>query len=149
MKIYLASDHHGFKIKEDILKFLMQKNFDVVDLGDKELNPDDDYPIFAKKAVHALLTDEDSNSKAILLCGSGQGMCIAANRYKGIRAALCWNPKMAHVARNDDDVNVLCLSADHTSKEDIMDTTLTFLSTPFANAARFVRRINEIDQVED
>ena len=84
-----------------------------------------------------------------MLCGSGQGMCIAANRYKGIRAALCWNPKMAHVARNDDDVNVLCLSADHTSEEDILDTTLTFLNTPFANAARFVRRIKEIDQVED
>ena len=56
---------------------------------------------------------------------------------------------MAHVARNDDDVNVLCLSADHTSEEDILDTTLTFLNTPFANAARFVRRIKEIDQVED
>ena len=149
MKVYLASDHHGYKIKVDILKFLTQKNYQVIDLGDKELNPDDDYPIFAKKAVHALLTDEDTNSRAIMLCGSGQGMCIAANRYKGIRAALCWNPKMAHVARNDDDVNVLCLSADHTSEEDILDTTLTFLNTPFANAARFVRRIKEIDQVED
>ena len=149
MKVYLAADHHGFKIKDDIFKFLSQKNYEVIDLGDKELDPDDDYPVFAKKAVHSLLTDEDSDSRAILLCGSGQGMCIAANRYKGIRAALCWNAKMAHVARNDDDVNVLCLSADHTSVSDILDTTLTFLTTPFANAARFVRRIKEIDQVED
>ena len=147
MKIYLASDHHGFHIEEDIIKFLHSKNYEVVDLSGAELDLNDDYPVFAKTAVHQLLSDEDSNSKAILLCGSGQGMCIAANRFKGIRASLCWNTKLAYSARNDDDSNVLCLSADHTILEDIKDIIQVFMTTPFANAARYVRRLNEIDSL--
>jgi ribose 5-phosphate isomerase B len=147
MKIYLGADHNGFEYKQKLAKTLQLAGHEVIDEGDQELKTDDDYPQFASKVVTALLTDNDTSAKGVLICGSGQGMCIAANRFKGIRAALCWSTDEARAARNDDDANILCLSSRYTSLDDADLIASAFLSTPFAGAARFNRRIKQLDEL--
>jgi ribose 5-phosphate isomerase B len=147
MKIFIGSDHNGFAYKQELTKVLQAAGHEVVDEGGETLNPEDDFPQFASKVVHALLDSKDKEAKGILVCGSGQGMCIAANRFKGIRASLCWDLNEARSARNDDDSNVLCLSSRFTSLEDAKAIAATFLATPFAGAPRFTRRIEQLDQL--
>lgn len=147
MRVYLGADHNGFEYKNQLASALKQAGHEVVDQGDENLDADDDYPQFAGKVAHALLADGDPDARGILVCGSGQGMCIAANRFKGIRAALCWNQAEARAARNDDDCNILCLSSRYTSLDEAGTIMATFLATPFAAAARFTRRINELDEL--
>jgi len=145
MKIYIGADHNGFEYKAQLVKALRLAGHEVVDEGDVSINPDDDYPQFAGKVVSAMLADKDPGVRGILVCGSGQGMCMAANRFKGIRASLCWNVAEARAARNDDDSNILCLSARYLSLEESGSIMATFLATPFAGAPRFVRRIEQLD----
>lgn len=147
MKIYIGADHNGFEFKKDIAAFLRSSGHDVVDAGDTTLVPQDDFPQFAAKVVTDMLNDDDKTAKGLLICGSGQGMCMAANRFKGIRASLCWNIEEARAARNDDDSNVLCLSSRYLSLKDTEAIITTWLSTPFAGAERFIRRLQELDQL--
>lgn len=147
MKIYLGADHNGFEYKTQLAEALRRAGHEVVDEGDEALDADDDYPQFAGKVANALLADSDLEARGILVCGSGQGMCIAANRFKGIRAALCWNQHEARAARNDDDCNVLCLSSRYTSLDEAGSIMAAFLATPFAGAPRFVRRIEQLDKL--
>ena len=88
MKIYLGSDHQGFQLKEKLFAYLSKRGYDVQDVGDAQLDPDDDFPQFAFIAATKVIGDEDPDARAILLCGGGQGMCMAANRLSGIRAAV-------------------------------------------------------------
>lgn len=147
MKVFLGADHNGFEYKRQLAEALKLAGHEVVDVGDKELKADDDYPQFAAQVVNELLASNDPDARAILVCGSGQGMCMAANRFKGIRAALCWNQAEARAARNDDNANVLCLSARYTSLDEAGSIMATFLSTPFAGATRFNRRIQQLDEL--
>lgn len=147
MKIYIGADHNGFEFKKQISDFLQRSGHQVIDAGDAVLRPDDDFPTFAGSAVQQLLGDDGKDVRAILICGSGQGMCMAANRFKGIRASLCWNVEEARSARNDDDSNVLCLSAHNTPLEEAEQIVNVWLSTPFAAAPRFVRRLKELDEL--
>ncbi|MFA5003886.1 MAG: RpiB/LacA/LacB family sugar-phosphate isomerase [Candidatus Saccharimonadales bacterium] len=146
MKIYVGADHNGFDLKAQIADHLKRSGYEVVDEGDEQLQPDDDYPQFAGRVVNAMLAD-GPGVYGILVCGSGQGMCMAANRYKGIRAALCWDIEEARAARNDDDSNVLCLSSRYTKPEDALAILQTWLNTPFAGAPRFKRRIQQLDEL--
>lgn len=145
MKIYIGADHNGFEFKRQLSDFLQRSGYEVIDDGDTTLNKDDDYPQFAGKVVSSLLGDPDPSSRGVLICGSGQGMCMAANRFKGIRASLCWNVEEAHAARNDDDSNVLCLSSRYLTLEETKPIVMAWLSTPFAAAPRFKRRIDQLD----
>ena len=147
MKIYLGSDHNGIELKKQVYDYLKNGGFEVEDQGDVQLNPEDDFPVFAAKVVNAIKLSDDQDPRGILICGSGQGMCMAANRYKGIRAALCWNVQEAHSARNDDDCNVLCLSAKSTPIKEAEAIINTWIQTPFAAANRFVRRLRELDEL--
>lgn len=147
MKIYIAADHNGFEMKGELLKQLAAADFDVVDKGDRELNPDDDFPQFAARAISALKASDDADPRAILICGSGQGMCMAANRYKGIRASLVWSAEEARASRNDDDSNVLCLPSRYMSNREAVKLAEIWLTTPFAGAPRFKRRIKQLDQL--
>lgn len=149
MKIYLGADHQGFAMKEDVFAYLAKRGYDVEDVGDKELDPNDDFPEFAQMAALKVLGDEHDDAKAILLCGGGQGMCIAANRFRGIRASVIWDAYEAKMTRNDNDSNILCLPSrvlhDETKLwQDIIDT---WLSTPFAAAPRYKRRNAQIDEL--
>jgi ribose 5-phosphate isomerase B len=148
MKIYIGADHNGFDYKNKLAAYLQQAGHDVVDEGGVSREPDDDFPQFAGRVIQAMRGDTDpSQARGILICGSGQGMCMAANRFKGIRAALAWDQEEARAARNDDDSNVLCLSARYLDFDATVGIVHTWLLTPFAGAPRFKRRIQELDEL--
>ncbi len=147
MKIYIGADHNGFAFKEKITELLRKSGYEVVDDGNQALDPSDDFPQFGARVATSLLADGDKDSRGILICGSGQGICIAANRFKGIRASLCWNVDEAHASRNDDDCNVLCLPSRYISPRTAEAVTMAWLTTPFAGAPRFKRRIRELDEL--
>ena len=150
MKIFLGSDHNGFAMKENVFAYLAKRGYDVKDVGDKELDPEDDFPQFAQLAALKVLGEDDaSDPRAILLCGGGQGMAMAANRFRGIRASVIWDEYEAKMTRNDNDSNVLCLPSRVLEKDEpewkpIIDT---WLDTPFAAAPRYKRRNAQIDEV--
>ncbi len=147
MKIYLGADHNGFAMKIELANTLRAAGYDVADEGDAELRPDDDFPQFAEAVVRAMRASDDHEAKGILICGSGQGMAMAANRFKGIRASVVWDAAEAHAARNDDDSNVLCLPARSVSSGQAAQIAEAWLATAFAGAPRFKRRIAELDQL--
>lgn len=147
MKIYIDADHNGHEMKHQLIAYLQRAGYEVEDCGTGTFDPSDDYPMAASRVVNALLTSRDHGAKGILICGSGQGVCMAANRYKGIRASLCWDNREAKAARNDDDSNVLCLPGRMLSIDKAKTVTHTWLTTPFAGASRFKRRIAQMDQL--
>lgn len=147
MKIYIGADHNGFELKAKLTEALTRAGYDVVDEGDKQLKPEDDFPQFAERTVRAIQASKDQDPRGILICGSGQGMCIAANRFKGMRASLVWSVEEARASRNDDDSNVLCLPARYIQTDEALRIAEAWLVTPFAGAMRFKRRIHELDQL--
>lgn len=149
MKIYLGSDHNGFHLKEKVFAYLAKHGYDVEDVGDETLDPDDDFPEFAQAAALKVIGSDDKDPRAILLCGGGQGMAIAANRFRGIRASVIWDAFEAKMTRNDNDSNILCLPSrvldqDEAAWKGIIET---WLATPFATAVRYKRRNAQIDEV--
>ncbi|MBA3679050.1 RpiB/LacA/LacB family sugar-phosphate isomerase [Candidatus Saccharibacteria bacterium] len=145
-KVYIASDHAGF-VKKNKLAELLSKEYQVVDLGPEELNPEDDYPVFAERIGNAVV--EDPGSLGIIMCKSGEGAAMAANKIDGVRAALVWQPHLAVETRSDNDSNVLALPADELSLSDLSEIIDKFLTTPFSGAERHKRRIAEIEQIEN
>lgn len=149
MKIYLGADHNGFAMKEKVFAYLSKHGYDVEDIGDKQLDPADDFPEFAQMAALKVLGETDKDPRAILLCGGGQGMAMAANRFRGIRASVVWDAYEAKMTRNDNDSNILCLPSrvledDEAAWKGIVET---WLGTPFAGAVRFKRRNAQIDEL--
>jgi len=150
VKIFLGSDHGGFYLKEKLQAYLSKRGYDWEDAGNKELDPGDDFPQFAQAVALKLLgADDGDDPRGILICTGGQGMAMAANRFRGIRAAVIWDSFEARECRNDNDSNVLCLPArvlddDAELWKDIIDTWLT---TPFAAAVRYKRRNQELDEL--
>lgn len=149
MKIFLGSDHNGYQLKEKVFAYLAKRGYEVQDVGDRTPDPEDDFPEFAQMAALKVLGEEErSDPRAILLCGGGQGMAMAANRFKRIRASVVWDEYEAKMTRNDNDSNVLCLPSRVLEGTDewkkIVDT---WIETPFAAAPRFKRRNAQIDEV--
>jgi len=144
MKVYIGADHAGFELKEK-LKTYLNKNYNLIDLGNTKYDKNDDYPKFASKVAKKV---SKSKSFGILICGSGQGVCIAANKIKGIRAVLAEHIKDSKMARLDDDANVLCLQGRLLSFNKAKKICDTFLQTEFTNFKRHLRRINEIKKLE-
>ncbi len=143
--IYLGADHRGFKLKGQLLQYLKKRGYQVTDLGTNSEEPVD-YPLIAKKVARKVA--EDPNNRGVLLCGSGAGVCIVANKISGIRAAQAWNQKVAEAARHDDNVSVLCLAADAHTPEEVKKITQTFLDTSFGGEERYKRRLKEIREIE-
>ena len=149
MKIYLGADHRGFALKEKVFAYLAKHGYEVEGIGEGELDPGDDFPEFAQMAALKVIGDEDKDPRAILICGGGQGMAIAANRFRGIRAVVIWDAFEARESRNDNDSNVLALPSrvledDDAAWQGIIET---WLNTPFAGATRFKRRNAQIDEI--
>jgi ribose 5-phosphate isomerase B len=149
MKIYLGSDHMGFRLKEKVFAYLVKHNYEVTDVGGQTLDPNDDFPEFAQAAALQIIGSDDDDPRGILLCGGGQGMAMAANRFHGIRASVIWDAFEAKMTRNDNNSNVLCLPSrilenDEHAWEGIIET---WLGTPFAGAVRFKRRNAQIDEL--
>ncbi len=147
MKVFVGADHNGFHMRNTLVSYLSRAGYDVQDDGDEKLDPEDDFPVFATKVVKDVLGSEDKDSRGILLCGSGQGMCMAANRFMGIRACLGYDQGSIRASRNDDDANILCLPAKTLDKTTLNVLVETFLNTKFAAAPRFSRRIQELDEL--
>jgi ribose 5-phosphate isomerase B len=147
MKIYLASDHAGFKLKNELFAYLTRNGFDVEDVGAVSLDPKDDYPQFAYAAVTQVLGSTDKDPRAILVCGGGQGMAMAANRVKGIRASVIWDEEEAKMTRLDNDSNVLALPGRILSADKANSIVETWLNTEFSGAQRHRRRIDELDEI--
>ena len=151
MKIFLGADHRGFYLKEKVFKYLKESGYDVEDIGGFEYDPNDDFPEFARVAVSKIRANEKYDPRAILICGGAQGMGMAANRFKGIRASVVWEPEEAKWTRNDNDSNIICLPARVFDKDEAeskwKETIDVWLKTPFAAAPRFIRRNKQIDEV--
>ncbi len=147
MKVYVGADHNGFHLRNSLVAYLKRAGYAVQDDGDEKLDPEDDFPVFATRVAKDLLGSDDKDAKGILLCGSGQGMCMAANRFRGIRACLGYDQTSIRASRNDDDANVLCLPANTVDKNTLNVLVETFLNTKFAAAPRFSRRIQELDSM--
>ncbi|MBI3981029.1 RpiB/LacA/LacB family sugar-phosphate isomerase [Candidatus Microgenomates bacterium] len=145
--LYLGSDHRGFALKEEIKKFLSKKNILYQDLGNKILDPEDDFVDFASLVAQKVQTEKEA--RGIVICGSGVGVCIAANKYKNIRCGIATTKEMVHSAREHDDINILALSADILSVEQVQEIVEEFLNTPFSSAEKYSRRIEKINKIEE
>lgn len=151
--IYLGADHAGFELKEKIKKWLKTRNIAFEDLGNLIYDKDDDYPDFAEKVSKRVVKDK---TKGILLCGSAEGICIAANKIKGVRAVNPQDILQAKLSRADNDANILCLAGGGMLKPipgiplaKAKKTILTFIKTAFSGEQRHIRRLNKIKMLED
>ena len=145
MKVYLGADHKGFSLKEKLEEILRGEGENVIDVGYEKYDPENDYTNIGFKLGETVTKER---SFGIGICGGGAGICIAANKVKGVRAALCFNEKQARAARNDDDANILCLSADFVDEDKNIEIVKTFINSVFSPEERFVRRIREISEYE-
>lgn len=146
MKIYIGADHKGFGLKEAIKDWFERGDYEFEDMGAYELNPDDDYTLFAEKVASIVANQEAT--RGILICGSGVGVNIVANKFDDIRASVGFSEKQVKAARNDDDMNILCLAADFTKKGKVKKIVKTFLETKFSGREKHKRRVNDIKKIE-
>ena len=143
--LYLASDHAGYRLKEYLKKVLAKKKIRFTDLGtDSEAKVD--YPDYAKMV--SLKVAFHPRNKGILMCGTGIGMCIAANKIKGIRAAMVFDEYSARMSREHNDVNIICLRGRNFSKAKAAKLALLWLKTNFSNGKRHIRRLRKISAME-
>lgn len=141
MTYYLGTDHAGIKLRDFVKNYLLERKISVIDFSPEE-NFSVDYPDYAQKVCESVL--KNMGSKGILICGSGIGMSIAANRYKGIRAALCTDSYMAKMSRKHNDANILCLGERISGLGEVEDILETFISTDF-EGGRHMCRISKIE----
>lgn len=138
--IVLASDHGGYELKEYLKQYFAKRNIEFIDTGALNYDPDDDYPDIVKPAVKQVLKDE--NNRGIFICGSGAGISMVANRYKGIRCVLAYTPILAQMSRQHNNANVLALGGRQISKTMALKIIKTFLNTKF-EGGRHIRRIEK------
>ncbi len=144
--IYLGADHRGFKLKEAIKKHLEQNEYQIQDLGPHTYQADDDYPDYAVPVAKAVALNK---AKGILICGSGVGVDIIANKTENIRSALTFDVKRAIQSREHEDINILSLPADLVSESQALKIVDAFLTTPFSAEKRHLRRLEKIEEHED
>jgi ribose 5-phosphate isomerase B len=147
MKIFVASDHGGFTLKQFLVKHFAETGAEFEDLGPFEVDEHDDYPDYAIKLGEQVAVTADS--LGILICRNGAGVCFAVNKVKGIRAGLSWSVFHAQSLKNDDNTNVLCLAADFVDNEKALEIVGTWLSTPFSAEPRHQRRIDKVSTYEN
>jgi len=146
MKVYLATDHGGFYLKQELKSYLDKEGHKVVDIGNTVYQKDDDYPEFILKLAEEVA--KDKSSLGIVLGRSGVGEAIAANKVAGIWAALCQSPALAQKAREHNNINVLSLGADFTNPTTAKKIVDSFLKTRFSKASRHKRRLDSIKKYE-
>lgn len=142
--IYIGSDHAGLALKDEIQKYLKSQNHKVVDLGVFAAEPPSDYPDIAHEVAEKVR--ENDGSCGILVCGTGVGMCMAANKTPGIRAAVCESEKTVEMSRRHNDANVLCMGGRVIQMELAKKLVDIFLKTPFEAEERHIRRVEKIER---
>jgi len=143
--LFIATDHAGFKLKEDLKQKFADVGIEITDLTPVTPDPKDDYPKVAKKLTTEVISKD---GQGILLCGSGNGICMAANKIKGIRAALGYNTQSAIWAKNDENANVLCLAGQVLNPDYAFSIVKHWLETPFSKEPRHQKRIKELAQLD-
>jgi len=146
LTVALAADHGGFDLKQQLLTWLQNQEYKVLDLGAHELNPSDDYPDFAQAVSQTVAKGQAE--RGILLCGSGVGACVAANKVAGIRACLCHDTYSAHQGVEHVDMNVLCLGARVIGLELAKELITAFLKARFSGEERHRRRLKKVLSLE-
>ena len=151
MKLHIATDHAGMELSQFLISELRNLGHEVSDHGPSDYDPLDDYPGFCIAAAIAVANDWESGEQSlgIVLGGSGNGEQMAANKVKGIRAALIWNESTAKLAREHNDANVCAVGARQHSQEEVLELIKHFISEPFSNDERHVRRIGKIATYEN
>jgi ribose 5-phosphate isomerase B len=146
VRVYLGSDHAGFELKRNLIKWLTQAGHDPVDCGPPAERGDDDYPPYVMLAANSVV--HDPGSLGIVIGGSGNGEQIAANKIAGVRAAVAWSEETARLARRHNNANVLSLGARMYSVEDAVSFTKVFMETAFSGESRHARRLAMIADYE-
>ena len=146
MKIGIGADHGGFEMKQKLIELLMTKGYDVVDFGDKVYDTNDDYPDFGIPVACAVANGDVE--RGILICASGVGIAVAANKVKGVRAALCHDDFSARQGVEDDDMNVICFGGSTTGLAVAWNCVENFLAAKFSGAERHRRRLAKVAQLE-
>jgi ribose 5-phosphate isomerase B len=146
MKVALAGDHAGYELKQAILAYLHKQNIEVLDLGTDTALVPSDYPDFAEKVARVIL--EGKVERGILVCGSGVGVSIAANKFKGIYAGLCHDTYSARQGVEHDKMNVVCIGARIVGVEVAREIVTAFINATFKNEDRFVRRFDKVVAIE-
>ncbi len=149
MKIYLASDHAGFQMKETVKAFLLAKGYEVTDCGATEFDPADDYPVFVAKAAQAV-SDDPEESRAVIFGKTGQGEDMVADKFPHVRSAEFYGGplEVVELSRKHNDANILSIGAGFITPNEAVDTVILWLSTPFSGEERHVRRIEQIENLK-
>jgi len=150
MRVHLGSDHAGLDLKDHLLGWLAEHGYTPVDHGPFEYDADDDYPVFCLRAAEAVVADRESglDSLGVVVGGSGNGEQIAANKVRGVRAALAWSEQTATLAREHNDANVLSVGGRLHTLQEMTRFVELFLQTPFSGADRHRRRIAMLSEYE-
>lgn len=146
MNVVIGADHAGFALKETLKAYLVEAGFDLVDLGAHAYDRTDDYPDFSVAVAEAVVTEKDA--RGILVCGSGVGACIAANKISGARACLCHDIYSAVQGVEHDDMNILCLGGLIVGAELAKKLVLGFLNAEFIDEGRYLRRVKKVIALE-
>lgn len=146
LRVALGADHGGFSLKTELLPWLKDQGYEVMDIGAHAFDSTDDYPDFSRKVAQAI-TEEEAN-RGIIICGSGVGACIAANKVPGVRAGICHDTYSAHQGVEHDDMNILCLGARIIGIEVAKEIVSAFLGANFSKEERHRRRLQKILAVE-
>lgn len=146
--IYLGADHRGFALKEELKKHFLREGRKAEDAGAYTHELNDDYPDFAY-AVAVKIAENPEKNRGILICGSGMGMDVVANKVRGVRATVGYSYGAAMHARTNDDVNVITLAADELNFNDAKEIIDAFLTTDFSGEERHVRRLKKIEEIEE
>ncbi len=159
MKIYIGSDHRGYTLKEKIAKWLFEWGYEFSDLGANIYDVKDDYTKYAAETASIVgdyytglsrdLTKKDTGVRGILLCGSGVGVDVVANKFDGVRASIGIDAEQVKAGRRDDDMNILVIAADHTDEHNAHEMVKAFLETKFDRKARHKRRLEDIKRIEE
>ena len=147
MKIAVACDHAGYPLKSSVVALIEELGYDLLDLGAYKLDPLDDYPDFAERAGMAIQSGDAD--RAIIVCGSGVGASIAANKVVGVRAAVCHDAYSAHQGVEHDDMNALCLGARIIGSELALEIARQFLKARFTGEERHQRRLDKVLKIEN
>jgi ribose 5-phosphate isomerase B len=146
MKVGIGADHGGFEMKQQLAKLLVSAGHEVVDFGNKTFDPDDDYPDFAIPLARAVANGD--LERGVVVCGSGVGASVAANKVRGARAALCHDDFSARQGVEDDDLNIVCFGGRTIGIAVAWDCTKNFLGARFSGADRHRRRLGKVTQLE-
>lgn len=147
-ELFIASDHQGFELKNTLRNWMIKEGYSVTDFGPETVDPEDDYPDYGIKVATAV-AENPKKRLGIVICASGVGMAVAADKVKGVRAGLIHHPLIAKAAREDDDINVLALGAKFISVSEAIEVVKAWLETPFSGAERHIRRIAKISEYEN